>query len=51
MVLNGNQLTEYLAELDGKTIAEFLKDRQGKLKAIDKLRLFYVSMYQVKQEV
>lgn len=45
------QINSYLAKMAEMSFQDWVLDRNGKLKAIDELRLFYLSMYQAKQEV
>lgn len=42
-------LEQYLADMAEMSIDDFRADRNGELKAIDKLRLFYASAYIAKQ--
>ena len=48
--MDNQALVEYLAAMDNETIEEFLKDRAGKLKAVDKLRMFYAAQYEAKKD-
>jgi len=45
-----NQLIEYLSKMDNLSVEDWIADRKGNLKSVDKLRLFYLSMYEVKKQ-
>ena len=49
--MNSTEIAEYLAKIDGKTVTEWIKDLNGEVKGIDKLRLFYLAQHITQKEV
>lgn len=41
---------DYLAKMDNLSIGDWVLDRKGFLKAVDKLRMFYVLQYEAKKQ-